>query len=147
MTTSKHGGSPRAQACWKRLLSWYGARLGDQFGVHPPEDWARVIDEAKRSIMDAAMNEIRSKHPVHPPTFPQFYEIVSRLSRVDSAGPAAHERLRDFVMRSRKLTFHQVRAPWTFHFLDGTECVCVDIPDDGEVPGFRVRIADLPVDA
>jgi hypothetical protein len=136
--------SKRAEDLWKRLLSWYGARLGDQFGARPPADWCATVDDATPAVIERALADIKIKHPLHPPTYPQFAECVSRLSYAQVRGPSDHERLHDFVVSHRTLTRAQLLAHWHYRFIDNAHCVCVDIPEDGDVPGFRVRLADLP---
>jgi hypothetical protein len=142
--TEQQKASPRAREFWKRMLSWYGARLADQYGMTPPADWCATVDRAGRTL-DAALVVIRKEHAVHPPTWPQFDSIVSRVSRAIAAGPSMQSRLVEHALRAygSRLTPAQLRAAWTFHFLEN-ECVCVDIPDDGEVKGMRVRAADIP---
>jgi hypothetical protein len=134
--------SPRARNFWKRLLSWYGSRLGDHYGLIPPPDWAEMVDHSSQRSLARALAEIRIECPVHPPTFPQFAAIVSRFEHADRAGPSVPEQLSDYVVNHRTLTRGQLHG-WTFVYRE-LECVGVDIPSDGETPGFRVRVEDLP---
>ena len=135
--------SQRAKEFWRRMLAWYGARVGDQYGTLPPDDWCRSIDAATRRAVDRALDEIKIHHPVYPPTFPEFYSMLERYSKSQSA-VSDIERLRDHVVKHRQLTRMQLFTPWEFHCLDDGGCVFVDIPPDGDVPGFRVRLEDLP---
>jgi hypothetical protein len=134
--------SKRAREFWSRLLAWYGARVGDSYGMLPPVDWCEVIDRASPETIRRTLAEIRSEHPVHPPTFPQFDEIVSRLSFAVARGPLVQERLREFVCKHRSISAGQLWRPWTFVY-NKDECVAVDVPEDGNTPGFRVRVEDM----
>jgi hypothetical protein len=136
--------SPRAREFWKRMLAWYGARMADQYGMTPPPDWCEAVDRTCRAGLERALAEIKQQHAIHPPTYPQFDAIVARVSRVILSGPSMHQRLREYVVKHRMLTRMQIAMPWTYRFVE-SECVAVDIPDDGETKGFRVRVADMPV--
>jgi hypothetical protein len=135
--------SPRARDFWKRLLSWYGSRLGDHYGLIPPPDWAAAVDDASSRALERALAEIRIECPVHPPTFPQFDALLRRHERSERAGPSVQEQLADFVVNHRPLSRQQLRGPWTFLFRE-TECVGVYVPPDAETPAFTVRVEDLP---
>ena len=119
--------------------------LGDQFGILPPEDWAGLIDDSSAEVVARALEEIKMRHPVHPPTFPQVYEIIMRHSRVQAAGPNDFERLCAFVVKNRSLTFNQQRG-WIYRHNAEHVCTALEIPADGDAPGFIVRLADLPDD-
>jgi len=146
MANSKHfaNSTSAASELWKRLASWYGARLLDQFGTQPPPDWRETIEQCSADVIARALAEIKIEHPVHPPTFPQFAAIVSRMSYIRQHGPLPQYRLCDFVIAHRTLTPAQYRN-WTYVYR-GDVCVAVDIPADpvGGVPGFRVRVEEIP---
>jgi hypothetical protein len=137
--------SKRARMFWQRMCDWYGARIAEQYGPTPPADWCGAVDDATNEAMQRALAEVKIKHPVHPPTFPQFDALISRHAHVIGTGPSLQERLGNYVLKHRTLTFTQVRMPWTYRFL-GEQCIAVDIPDDGETKGFRVRVADMPAE-
>lgn len=141
-TRSRSKVSARADRFWKRLAGWYGARLAEQYGEDPPQDWCAVVDDASNETIQRALAEIKIRHTVYPPTFPEFDAIVAKLSRAAAVEPSTAERLHDYIVNNRTLTPAQLRARWEYHGLDGT-CVAVDVPPDGDVPGFRVRVDDL----
>lgn len=41
------------------------------------------------------------------------------------------------------MTAKQFRGPWTYLYRAGGECVGVDVPADGDKPGFRVMAEEL----
>lgn len=148
--------SDRAKRFWGRLVGYYGAQLTDKFGASPPPDWCEVIDDASNETLRAALVEIRREHVTFPPNFPQFEAIIKRIQRPQDTGPSVQAQLREFVLRHRRLTMNQIRQPWRDLYRGhpgyGGErsqpspdyaVVGVEVPADGEHPGYRVMVEDM----
>lgn len=155
--------SSRAKRVWQRLREWYGARLGEQYGELPPEDWCKVVDRSDNDAVKRALSIIRSKYLDHPPTFPQFEQAFAPAVQAErDGGPTVQERLCAYVMRhhARRLTAKQIRGPWSYthkraQWVDDlvrgkgvnrdelAECTGVIVPADGESAGLRVTVEDM----
>jgi hypothetical protein len=136
----KHRISDRAKRVWGKLQDWYGDKL-EQFGPFPPQDWCDVIDTMDLMLERRVLPEIRQRHTTFPPTFPEFEALVKRLKAPAIAGPSIVERLDEHVMRTRRMTFMQTRQrTWLRR---GGDIVGLEVPADGDTPGFRVMVNDL----
>jgi hypothetical protein len=139
---------------WKRFGSWYGAdALERKFGLQPPEDWCDVIDAIERNKLEAIMVDVRAKYPTWIPSLPEFEGLVKSASKpVRSEGPTMQERLTDFVLRTKRLSDEQTRAPWKFLYSgnartgDGFAVTGVEIPPLNG-PGYRVMVIDMQAEA
>jgi len=102
-TKTKPEPSARAKRVWQRLIEWYGARIVEQYGESPPDDWAARDRPHRQQFREARP----ANHPRplfrHPPTLPQFDQAMSPPATV-SRGPNPAEILAAFVMRTRVLT-------------------------------------------
>lgn len=136
--------SARSKRFWDKLRDWYGTSLTDQYGLTPPPDWCEIVDGASNEVMRAAMSEIRHKHVTFPPRLPEFDAIVMRLKRPTfNSQPSTAALLAKFVLRTKKLRGYQLHMPWRYlHDADGF-VVGVEIPPDGETPGYRVMVNDM----
>lgn len=156
--------SSRARKVWQKLSDWYGARFATQYGDTPPEDWAKAIDRATVESLRTALAVIRQNCIDHPPTLPQLEKALRPpMPAVAVKGDTVQERLCEFIMRTRglrgyggTLTEKQVRRPWTYRYArvqwsdaqgrqrdEFAECIGVDVPSDGELPGFSVKVEDM----
>jgi hypothetical protein len=104
--------SYRANRIWKRLTDYYGARIGEQFGKTPPEDWCEIIDRTDDERLQAAMTEIRMKHLDFPPTLPQFQAAIP--ARKDHGVGSLIERLEDAAQRLALCPHQEVAPRWWF---------------------------------
>lgn len=156
--------SARAKRLWLRLCEWYGARMREQYGDAPPEDWAAVVDRSDNDAVKRALSIIRQNHVEHPPTFPQFEKAFRppAVSHTDQA-PTIQERLCEHAMKTLgmvkfggRLTPKQVRLPWEYAYKrrqwtdnisrsrdELAECVAVVIPADGDSCGHRITVEDM----
>jgi hypothetical protein len=158
--SSRSKSSTRAQRFWDRLVSWYGSRLTDQYGIEPKGDWCALIDAHSNDTVGAALNEIKTQHSHHPPSFPEVDAIFAKLRpQALSNGPGRVEQLHDFAVKryGAQLTRWQLCAPWTYltKFFDapdssgkirskhGVEITGLVIPADGDSPGIRVMVEDM----
>lgn len=107
--------SRRADATWKRLSSWYGARLAEQYGAQPPEDWCELIDRTDPERLDLALMAVRRTSPAHPPTLGQLEGAIP--NRQNSNEPSLVEQLSAGVMRflGKQLCKHQIAAVWNYY--------------------------------
>lgn len=82
----------RVHAVWKKLSDWYGAdAIAKNFGAIPPREWCEAIDGiATRQVLDQVLAEVRAKHVIFPPRFPEFEAIVAKVAR-----PAKTTQLRE----------------------------------------------------
>jgi hypothetical protein len=154
--------SARAKRVWQRLAEWYGSRFIEQYGEAPPEDWSATIDRADNETVKRGLAVIRSKHPAHPPTFPEFDQAMAPVRSTGVRTVSVTDQLCAFVMRryGSRLTPTQVRGPWvyighTFDAVDLTQKLTADhgieftgvvIAADGEQPGYRITVNDMLAD-
>lgn len=154
--------SPRAKRFWQRLAEWYGSRLAEQYGEDPPPDWCEIIDRSDNEAVKRGLSIIRSKYLQHPPTFPQFDELMAPAKAAQGVqGPSTAERLCAYAAKNYwyMLTPKQQRGPWNYlrksfaasnnggkmieaHGVDITGIV---IDPDGEAQGYRIMLADMQV--
>lgn len=140
---------------WKRFGSWYGAdALERKFGLTPPDDWCEVIDAVQRDKLEQLMADVRAKYPTWLPSLPEFEGLAKAVARpVRNEGPTMQEKLRDFALRSKHLTPGQLRAPWRDLYTgngrtgEGLAVVGLEIPPDGNAPGYRVMVIDMNAEA
>lgn len=158
MTRSAYEVSVRARRVWDRLSEWYGTRVAETYGPNPPRDWCRLVDRSNDADVKRALSTIRTKHPSHPPTLPEF-ETALRPPAPVHRGPSDEtvaERLVKHVIRNFRLSTGQMIAHWTFLYEKAqwtdqqgrprnelATCVGVWIPADGEHAGFRVSAQDV----
>ena len=150
--------SARARRVWDRLIGWYGTRVADTYGEDPPRDWCRMIDRVNDNDVKRALSIVRTKHPSHPPTLPEFESALRPPAPQyrDPHEPSPQELLVRHVMKHCRLTARQVIARWTFLYErvqwtgkqgeprdELAKCVGVWIPSDGEVPGFKVPMDEV----
>jgi hypothetical protein len=137
----------RSNRVWKKLGEWYGSRFGDVYGPEPPDDWRACVDEASNDEVVAVLALIRQRHVTFPPTLPEFQALFreARNARGGNTEPAMHDRLADFAVRRRTLTFSQMRN-WTFLYReqDGAQVTtALVIPADRDRPGYRIAVDDM----
>ena len=138
--------STRATRFWKRLAQNYGAKLAEEYGPHPPEDWCAVIDRADDERLQKALVTIRAQHPNWPPTLGQFEATIPKrdMHRSDSTV----DRLAVHAAGLPGLCEHQRMFRWNyFGRVDwpAVEIRGVVIPDceDCGKPDRRVLVTDL----
>lgn len=131
---------------WQRLQEWYGARLIESYGEDIPADWAKVIDGIDNDAVKKGLSRIRTRYVQHPPTLPQFEQVMQPDTSAPR-GPSATERLCRHVMRhyGGRLTAKQIRGPWTYIGSPTGEHGGVVIDPDGDHPGYRVMLADTDI--
>ena len=105
--------SRRAERVWGRLTSWYGARLAEQYGSKPPEDWRELIDRTDDARLEAGLINVRRASPVHPPTLGQLEEAIP-AKRIGPSGESIAKQLNDFVLQHRSLCEHQIAKNWNY---------------------------------
>lgn len=133
--------SARAKRVWQRMREWYGVRVVDSFGETPPEDWCRVIDAADNSMVQRGLQLMRQRHLQHPPSLPQFEQLI----RPPAGGkPAVSEadQLCAYVVKSRKLTALQLRTHWTYSRDKSGELI-VTVPADDPSPAINVSALEM----
>jgi hypothetical protein len=144
----------QAKQVWKKFGAWYGAdALERKYGTKVPDDWCDVIDGIDRSNVDRIMADVRSQFPTWLPSLPEFERIVGGVSKARDRVPSIQERLTAFVLRAKPLTPNQVRLPWRFLHTgnartgEGFAVTGVEIPPDGDFPGYRVMVIDMQAEA
>lgn len=107
--------SRRAQRVWDRLASWYGTRLVDQYGKHPPEDWCGAIDRTDDERLEVGLLGARRASPAHPPTLGQF-EAAIPAKQIGIGGQSAPEKLCEYAIKTfgHELCKHQIARPWSY---------------------------------
>lgn len=140
----------QARQVWKKFCSWYGADVIERkYGVQVPEDWSDVIDAIDRDRLDGVLADVRAKHPTWPPGLPEFEAIARHAGRAYDSSPPMHERLIDFVLRTKPLTptqFRTHRCLYRFDQASGQKVTTGIVVDaDGDAPGYRVMVEDMEV--
>jgi hypothetical protein len=129
--------SAQTKHVWKRFGAWYGADvLERKYGLQPPEDWARAIDAIHRNHLDAVLVDVRTAHPVWPPTLHEF----EQLAKPKPAGRSAIDRL-DEHLRGLSLTFAQARG--ITYIGNSNEITGARIPNSDGTGTFRIMLRDL----
>lgn len=96
---------------WKKLAGYYGSRLVEMYGEKPPEDWEAQIERLDRRRLDDVLSKIRTLHPVHPPTFPQFEKLCQRP--IDGSGrQSPAEKLCQYIIDNKLGTSEQIMSKW-----------------------------------
>jgi hypothetical protein len=147
--------SYQAKQVWRKFGAWYGADVIERkFGVGIPDDWAEVIDTIEKGKLDGVLADVRVKHPTWPPGLPEFEQIAKAANRpAFHNGPSVQEQLRDYVLRAKRLTPAQLRAPWRDIYTgngrtgEGLVVTGVVVPPDGDAPGYRVMVIDMQSEA
>lgn len=149
--------SRRAQKIWKRLGTWYGARMADQYGTEPPSDWAELIDRTDDERLEIALFAVRREHVNHPPTLGQFEAAIPQKRNL--GGPSVAMQLAQHVVRHLSLCQHQLMRPWSYYgpaheftskarggevvkHPDVAGVVIAECKDCGR-PSHRVKVEDL----
>jgi len=151
---AKHRVSARAKRIWDKLQNWYGDQM-DQYGPFAPIDWCEAIDAMDDEVESRVMDEVRIKHRLYPPRFPQFDEIVARLRNptgIDRV-PSIFERLSDRMLRLHGAQMSAMQLARPMNFVRGTPISLVsraepialvcDADPDADRPAYRVRVEDL----
>lgn len=105
--------SRRASRAWDRLRQWYGARLAEQYGDVPPDDWCALIDRTDDERLAQALERIRDESPVYPPTFGQLEQAIPR-KRAHDGGPSVPDQLCRFIAEHRRTCEHQRAKTWAY---------------------------------
>jgi hypothetical protein len=150
MANQSRGNAARVDRLWKRLGQWYGSRFADVYGPEPSEDWRACVDEASNDDVVAVLAMIRQRHVTFPPTLPEFEslfrEVRGRKKFPRASEASMHDRLGDFVLKHRSLTFNQLRG-WEFKYRIGDDgfpvTTALVIPADGDKPGYRITVEDM----
>jgi hypothetical protein len=106
--------SRRAKRTWDRLGSWYGSRLADQYGEHPPEDWVDLFDRTDDERLDQALSSVRHASPIHPPTLGQLENAIPR--REVAGSPSRAQTVANAIMtrHGAEMCIHQLKQPWNY---------------------------------
>ena len=138
--------SKRARLLWDRLRQWYGVRLSEAYGLEPPAEWQKAVDNTHNDAVKRALELCSVRHPTHPPTLLEFQSLLKPPPGASARKASPQDKLADFVMRHRHPTPEQCRLAWTYlHTGDafaggmGFAVTGVVIPatDDG---GQRIRV-------
>lgn len=143
--------SRQATDAWKRFASWYGAdTLERKYGLKAPDDWCEVFDSLSRDDLARVLAETRVRFPTWMPSLGEFEQLVREVLKPKQLrGPLIQERLTEYVLRNYRLTFTQTRSPWRWlgsgnHWTgEGFVVTGVEIPPDGDAPGYRVMVTDM----
>lgn len=156
--------SNRSQKLWDRLSSWYGARLAEQYGAHPPEDWCAVFDRTDPDDMQRALIDMRRSSPIHPPTLGQLEEAIPEKT----SGPLAQSKPEKIALlmlekHDKDMCQHQRARPWNYFgpmttferlpkqtppaYVTHPDPIGAQVPPCVECgkPSFRVRLDQVPM--
>lgn len=152
-----HHVSPRAKRVWDRLQSWYGESM-DQYGPFAPKDWCEAIDQMDAELEKRVLDEVRMRHRLYPPRFPEFDAIVARCKgpKGNAREQSIVERLADLMMKryGLQMSFEQCRHPLYYVYKNASSligepeviaCVCRADSKAGK-PEFRVNVEDLALE-
>lgn len=108
--------SKRADAAWKRVASWYGSRLFEQYGQHPPEDWCELFDRTDDERLWDALLAVRRESPIHPPTLGQIETALPKKQWSSGTQPSKPQQIADLMLATHgsDLCIHQMARPWNY---------------------------------
>lgn len=108
--------SHRAQKLWDKLASWYGARIAEQYGANPPEDWAELFDRTDPDDIASALIDARRLSPIHPPTLGQVEAAIPRKQRTGPGEKSKPEKIAELMLakHGKDLCPHQCARPWNY---------------------------------
>lgn len=108
--------SKRSDSSWKRLGSWYGARLFEQYGQHPPEDWCELFDRTDDERLWDALLAVRRESPVHPPTLGQIEAALPKKQWASNGEPSKPQQCADLMLakHGEDMCKHQRAMPWNY---------------------------------
>ncbi len=68
---------------WDRMRETYGARWVETYGATPPQAWRETIDRFSPSEISQALSDLQSIPHLrqHPPTLPQFEQLLAQAQR------------------------------------------------------------------
>jgi hypothetical protein len=126
------------------MVEWYGTRVQEQYGKEPPLDWCNAIDQADDTTVQRGLSLIRSRYLEHPPTLPQFEQVMRPPESHGARVPNESVQLCEYVMKTRgaTLTPLQVRTSWTYSRDKMGELV-VTVPADGESPSISITALEM----
>ena len=159
----------RAQRVWLRLIQAYGSRVAESYGEEMPRPWADAVEDLSDDQIAYGLRKVVRDTPIHPPTLGQFVAACVDMPQAHTdQGPSIQSQLCAYVMmtqfpihRDSKFTPDQMRQsaePWTYlyrewidenrpkHLQKCAECTGVLIPSAGDLPGFRVTVAEMLAD-
>jgi hypothetical protein len=140
--------SKRAEKVWKRLMSWYGSRLAEQFGPHAPDDWAEFFDRNDDERLRAALETVRRASPVYPPTLGQIEAALPAKPRPGAR--SIPQRLGNEAPRrfGSQMCGHQLMGPWNYFSERRGRDEVLGVQINGCAvcgkPSHRVRVDELP---
>lgn len=102
--------NPRHSRIWRKLASWYGARLVEQFGEEMPEDWRELVDKTDDTRLHAALLNVRRASPAHPPTLGQLEMCIPLPTRATTRSTG--EELIELATKTLKPCKHQLASGW-----------------------------------
>lgn len=105
--------SRRAIKTWDRLGQWYGARLQENYGPTPPDDWAELIDRTDDERLLDALLAVRRASPIHPPTLGQIESAIPKRE-FRNEGPSKPDRLATLMLSTHDLCQHQLAKTWNY---------------------------------
>ena len=136
--------SPRAKRVWARMREWYGVRVVEQYGETPPIDWCKAVDSADDATVQRGLSLIKSRYLEHPPTLPQFEQVMRPPESGGIRAPSEQSQLCAYVMKTRgtTLTPLQIRSSWTYCRDRNGELVAI-VPADGANASIAVSALEM----
>lgn len=140
----------RTKKAWRRLVDAYGARLTDQYGVTPPQDWCDAIGRCSDRQLNAAIAGVRRASPVYAPSLGQFENCIPAAAEI------GRNLIDELAQAGAKLPMcaHQRMRPWSyFGGQEEGEAGRVNLIPKGVVipecepckrKSLRVLVSDLP---
>ena len=152
----------RRERVWTRLTDSYGAKFVEAYGENPNDTWCQVIDDMSDDQIRYALRQVMRESPAFPPTLGQFEQAGRSLPKPVDPGQkySIQEQLCAYVVLTR-LPSHggpQCGTVWTYlyrEWVDETlpkwrqkcaECTGVVVPPVGDLPAFRVDVAEMRAD-
>jgi len=126
------------------MVEWYGTRIQEQYGIEPPTDWCKAVDQADDTTVQRGLSLIKSRYLDHPPTLPQFEQVMRPQESGGTRGPTEQVQLCDYVMKTRGASFtaKQIRSAWTYCRDRNGELVAI-VPEDGSNPSVAVSALEM----
>jgi hypothetical protein len=81
-----------ADRFWRTMGERFGKRWLDEYGAQPTTAWKRAIGAYSPEVIGAALDLMHTRGWQHPPTEPQFAQLLSEAARKSAGSSENHRR-------------------------------------------------------
>lgn len=77
---------------WQTMAERYGKRWTDDYGTEPLQAWKDLLDDYHPKAIRDAIRLLASESPLHPPTEPQFENLLKKAEKALRGDPRDYRR-------------------------------------------------------